>query len=75
MRAYTVAKATVNCRLSSVKVTASFAQEIKDNFEYSLVVENSLASLLFDAATEGKAGYFSADRTIADYNRDIWKLR
>ena len=21
-----------------------------------------------------KAGYFSADRTIADYNRDIWKL-
>ena len=22
-----------------------------------------------------KAGYFSADRTIADYNRDIWKLR
>ena len=22
-----------------------------------------------------KAGYFSSDRTIADYNRDIWKLR
>ncbi|MBQ0042862.1 MAG: glycogen/starch/alpha-glucan phosphorylase [Lachnospiraceae bacterium] len=22
-----------------------------------------------------KAGYFSADRTIEDYNRDIWKLR
>ena len=22
----------------------------------------------------GKAGYFSSDRTIADYNRDIWKL-
>ena len=21
-----------------------------------------------------KAGYFSSDRTIADYNRDIWKL-
>ena len=21
-----------------------------------------------------KAGYFSADRTIAEYNRDIWKL-
>ena len=20
------------------------------------------------------AGYFSSDRTIADYNRDIWKL-
>lgn len=64
VRAYTVAKATVNCRLSSVKVTASFAQEIKDNFEYSLVVENSLASLLFDAATEGKAGYFSATGSL-----------
>ncbi len=23
----------------------------------------------------GKAGYFSSDRTIADYNRDIWKLK
>ena len=22
-----------------------------------------------------KAGFFSSDRTIADYNRDIWKLR
>ena len=22
-----------------------------------------------------KAGYFSSDRTIADYNRDIWHLR
>ena len=22
----------------------------------------------------GKAGYFSSDRTIGDYNRDIWKL-
>ena len=22
-----------------------------------------------------KAGYFSADRTIAEYNRDIWKLK
>jgi len=21
-----------------------------------------------------KAGFFSSDRTIADYNRDIWKL-
>ncbi|MBE5957053.1 MAG: glycogen/starch/alpha-glucan phosphorylase [Lachnospiraceae bacterium] len=23
----------------------------------------------------GKAGYFSSDRTIGDYNRDIWKLK
>ncbi|MCR5267434.1 MAG: glycogen/starch/alpha-glucan phosphorylase, partial [Lachnospiraceae bacterium] len=22
-----------------------------------------------------KAGYFSSDRTIADYNSDIWHLR
>ena len=22
-----------------------------------------------------KAGFFSSDRTIAEYNRDIWKLR
>ena len=22
-----------------------------------------------------KAGYFSSDRTIAEYNRDIWKLK
>ena len=22
-----------------------------------------------------KAGYFSSDRTIAQYNQDIWKLR
>ena len=22
-----------------------------------------------------KAGFFSSDRTIADYNRDIWKLK
>ena len=21
-----------------------------------------------------KAGFFSSDRTIADYNRDVWKL-
>ena len=21
-----------------------------------------------------KSGYFSADRTVAEYNRDIWKL-
>ena len=22
-----------------------------------------------------KAGYFSSDRTIADYNKDIWRLK
>jgi starch phosphorylase len=22
-----------------------------------------------------KAGYFSSDRTISEYNRDIWKLK
>lgn len=59
VRPYTIAKAVVNCRLSSVKVTASFANEIKDNFTYSLVVENASASLTFDATTEKREGYFS----------------
>lgn len=59
VRAYTIAKAVVNCRLSSVKVTASFASKIKDNFTYSLVVENASASLTFDATTENREGYFS----------------
>ena len=26
-------------------------------------------------ANIAKAGFFSSDRTIAEYNRDIWKLK
>ena len=64
VRAYTIAKAVVNCRLLSVKVTASFASKIKDNFTYSLVVENASASLTFDATTENREGYFSPTGTL-----------
>ena len=49
--------------------------------EYIQTKEKMLADYEDEAAWSGKAlvniakaGYFSADRTIAEYNRDIWKL-
>ena len=33
--------------------------------------ENWIAKVITNIAM---AGFFSSDRTIADYNRDIWKL-
>ena len=49
--------------------------------EYIQTKEKMLADYEDEAAWSrkalvniAKAGYFSADRTIAEYNRDIWKL-
>lgn len=59
VRANTISKAEIECRLSTVKVTVEFSQEIKDNFTYSLVVSNELAKLTFEPGTENLEGYFS----------------
>ena len=36
--------------------------------------ENRMAWAKKMLVNTAKAGYFSSDRTIAEYNRDIWKL-
>ena len=60
-----MASADITCRLSSVKVTADFAQEIKDNFTSSLAVTNGEGTLVYDTETDGKAGYFSPTGTLS----------
>ena len=64
VKAYTITKAQVDCRLASVKVTANMSQDIKDNFTYSLVADNTLAQLTYDQTTEGKEGYFAPTGTL-----------
>ena len=54
-------------------MTKSASEETKDRMisDYEDRNEWNRKSLINIA----KAGYFSADRTIAEYNRDIWKLK
>ena len=62
----------------SPRTVSSYHEDLK---EYIAVKENVMADyedrmnwagkMLINTA---KAGYFSSDRTIAEYNRDIWKL-
>ena len=59
VRAYTVAQAKVECELARVMTTVTFAQEIKDNFTYSLAISNGLGTLVYDSSNEDKEGYFS----------------
>lgn len=59
VRSFTVAQAKVECELAGVMTTVSFAQEIKDNFIYSLAISNGLGTLVYDSTNEDKEGYFS----------------
>ena len=60
VRAFTIAQAKVECELAGVMTTVSFAQEIKDNFTYSLAISNGLGSLVYDSSNDDREGYFSA---------------
>ena len=44
-------------------------------YSYDVVVLGSGAAGFAAAVNIAKAGFFSSDRTIAEYNRDIWKLK
>ena len=69
------------CRLYKDLISKDWFMTLLDLKEYIAVKENVMADyedrmnwagkMLINTA---KAGYFSSDRTIAEYNRDIWKL-
>ena len=59
-----ITTASIECTLSSMMVTASFSQEIKDNFKYTLEVSNGLAALTFDQSNEQKTAYFSPSESL-----------
>ena len=69
------------CRLYKDLISKDWFMTLLDLKEYIDVKENVMADyedrmnwaekMLINTA---KAGYFSSDRTIAEYNRDIWKL-
>ena len=50
----------------------SYLKESKKIEEYYLKEEEWAKSCLINIAM---SGYFSSDRTIEEYNRDIWHLR
>lgn len=57
----------VTCSLANVKVTASFSEQMKQNFsEYVLTVTNGEGTLVFDSsdASISKEGYFSVTGTL-----------
>ena len=69
------------CRLYKDLISKDWFMTLLDLKEYIAVKENVMADyedrmnwagkMLINTA---KAGYFSSDRTVAEYNRDIWKL-
>lgn len=67
IKSNTMSTVTMTAYLANVKVTASFADEIKDQFEeYVLTVTNGEGSLVFSnlAGTLDKTGYFAATGTL-----------
>ena len=69
------------CRLYKEMVTKDWFMALPDLKEYIAVKEKALAAYEDEAAWSrkglvniAKSGYFSSDRTIAEYNRDIWHL-
>lgn len=69
------------CRLYKDLISKDWFMTLLDLKEYIAVKENVMADyenrmnwagkMLINTA---KAGYLSSNRTIAEYNRDIWKL-
>jgi starch phosphorylase len=47
-----------------IKVKDQMFEDYKDREKWQKMMLVNIA----------KAGFFSSDRTIADYNRDVWKL-
>ena len=67
IKSNTMSTVTMTVYLANVKVTASFADEIKEQFEeYVLTVTNGEGSLVFSnvAGTLDKTGYFAATGTL-----------
>ena len=67
IKSNTMSTVTMTAYLANVKVTASFAEEIKEQFEeYVLTVTNGEGSLVFSnvAGTLDKTGYFAATGTL-----------
>ena len=69
------------CRLYKEMVTKDWFMALPDLKDYIAVKEKALADYEDEAAWSrkclvniAKSGYFSSDRTIAEYNRDIWHL-
>ena len=60
VRSFTVSQAKIVCELAGVMTTVSFSQDIKDNFTYSLLIDNGIGTLVYDSSNEDKEGYFSA---------------
>ena len=70
------------CRLYKEILSKDYFMTLLDLKEYIAVKERMLADFEDEATWSrksliniAKAGYFSSDRTIEGYNRDIWKLR
>ena len=64
IRANTISQAQIECTLAGVMTTVSFSQEIKDNFDYSLVISNGQGTLTYNSENENKEGYFSVTGTL-----------
>ena len=69
------------CRLYKELISKDWFMTLLDVKEYIAVKERMLADYEDEAAWSrkalvniAKAGFFSSDRTIAEYNRDIWHL-
>ena len=69
------------CRLYKELISKDWFMTLLDVKDYIAVKEKMLEDYEDRAGWEkkmlvntAKAGYFSSDRTIAEYNRDIWKL-
>ena len=54
-----VTTASIECSLTTLMVTTSFSQDIKDNFLYKLEVSNDVATLVFNSENEDKEAYFA----------------
>lgn len=70
------------CRLYKELISKDWFMTLLDLKEYIRVKEAMLRDYEDEKAWTkkslvniAKAGYFSSDRTIEEYNRDIWKLK